>query len=200
MKKTKSNLFIFVIIGIIVGVMVLALVWSQLNANKKSTSGANSSANNALIGQPLPAVNFFDADNNPYSLERFKGKTVVLFFSEGLRCYPACWNQIAELGKDLRFNSDTMVALSVISDPPTDWQKATDKMSSLKQALTIFDTNADAARALGLLNLGSSMHRNTIPGHTYVVLDKDGVVRYVYDDPSMSINNDMLIKKIAEFN
>ena len=46
--------------------------------------------------------------------------------------------------------------------------------------------------------MASSMHKGSLPGHTYIVLDKDAVVRYVFDDPNMAIANDMLFGKIEE--
>ena len=71
-------------------------------------------------------------------------------------------------------------------------------MPQLAKAVTMFDANANTSRQLGILATASSMHRGSLPGHTYIVIDKDGIVRYVFDDPNMAIANDMLFKKIEE--
>ena len=71
-------------------------------------------------------------------------------------------------------------------------------MPQLAKATTMFDVNATASRELGLLTLASSMHRGSLPGHTYIVLDQNAIVRYVLDDPNMAIANDMLFSKIGE--
>ena len=51
-----------------------------------------------------------------------------------------------------------------------------------------------------MLTLDSSMHYGSLPGHTYVIIDKEGIVRYVYDDPRMAINNDLLVAELGKLN
>ena len=36
------------------------------------------------------------------------------------------------------------------------------------------------------------MHKGQFPGHSYVVIDKDGVVKFVKDDVQMGIRNNEL--------
>lgn len=161
---------------------------------------ANSDQLNALVGKPMPDIELQDKDGKTYTATDFKGKNTVLFFNEGLMCYPACWNQIASFGSDERFNSDEIQAISVVVDSANDWQRAITKMPQLAKANTMFDTGANASQQLGMLTTASSMHRGSLPGHTYVVIDKEGIVRYVLDDPNMAMANDMLFGKIGELN
>lgn len=152
-----------------------------------------------LVGKPLPDIQLTDKDGKKYTAESFKGKNTVLFFNEGLMCYPACWNQIAVFGSDARFNTDAVQAISVVMDSSREWQSAIEKMPELAKAKTLFDVSGDTSGKLGLLTLPSSMHRGSLPGHTYIVLDRNGIVREVRDDPNMAIANDILIEKIAKF-
>ena len=161
---------------------------------------ANSDQLNALVGKPMPDIELKDKDGKTYTATDFKGKNTVLFFNEGLMCYPACWNQIAAFGSDERFNSGEIQAISVVVDSASDWQRAIAKMPQLAKANTMFDTGAGASGRLGMLTTASSMHRGSLPGHTYVVIDKEGIVRYVFDDPNMAMANDMLFGKIRELN
>ena len=161
---------------------------------------ANSDQLNALVGKPMPDIELKDKAGKTYTAADFKGKNTVLFFNEGLMCYPACWNQIAAFGSDERFNSGEIQAISVVVDSASDWQRAVAKMPQLAKANTMFDTGAGASGRLGMLTTASSMHRGSLPGHTYVVIDKEGVVRYVFDDPNMAMANDMLFGKIGELN
>ena len=161
---------------------------------------ANSDQLNALVGKPMPDIELKDKDGKTYTATDFKGKNTVLFFNEGLMCYPACWNQIAAFGSDERFNSGEIQAISVVVDSASDWQRAVAKMPQLAKANTMFDAGASASGRLGMLTTASSMHRGSLPGHTYVVIDKEGVVRYVFDDPNMAMANDMLFGKIGELN
>lgn len=205
---------------IVVSVVVLALGYflfknppqqnSKQNQNSTNTSvgvddmhggsamAVDSDALNSLVGKSMPEIQLSDKDGKIYSVAGLKGKNTVLFFNEGLMCYPACWNQMAAFGSDERFNSDETQAISLVVDSAKDWQIAIDKMPQLAKVTTLFDTNANVSRELGILTVTSSMHRGSRPGHTYIVLDKDAIVRYVFDDPNMGIGNDMLLNKIQE--
>ena len=164
-----------------------------------SRASVSDSVLNSLIGKPLPNIQLTDKNGKIYTAESFKGKNTVLFFNEGLMCYPACWNQIAMFGSDARFNTDTVQALSVVMDSSREWQSAIEKMPELAKSKTLFDVDGDTSRKLGLLTLPSSMHRGSLPGHSYIVLDRNGIVKEVRDDPNMAIANDLLIEKIAKF-
>ena len=221
MNKNNNNEKLSVTSIIIVSVVVLGLgyflfksspdnsqakqnVANNTNANVDSMHGggaaANSDALNALVGKPMPDIQFVDKDGKTYTTADFKGKNTVLFFNEGLMCYPACWNQMASFGSDARFNSDQIQAISIVVDSARDWQTAIAKMPQLAKATTMFDTGANTSRQLGMLTTASSMHRGSLPGHTYVVIDKEGIVRYVFDDPNMAIANDPIFNKIQEIN
>lgn len=219
MSKNNNNEKSSVVSIIIVSVLVLGLGYflfksspdnSQAKQNTTAASvdsmhgGAamaeNSDALNSLIGKPMPDVQLSDKNGKVYTTADFKGKNTVLFFSEGLMCYPACWNQMVAFGTDPRFNSADVSAVSIVVDSPQDWQQAITKMPDLAKTTTLFDTGATVSRQMGMLTTASSMHRGSLPGHTYVVLDKEGIVKYVFDDPNMAPGNDMLWTKIQELN
>jgi len=161
-----------------------------------SAVAVNTAQLDSLVGKLIPAIQLTDKEGKIYNPADSKGKYTVLFFNEGLMCYPACWNQMAAFGGDSRFNSDTIQAISVVVDSATDWQNAITKMPQLAKATTMFDAGANASRQLGMLTTASSMHKGSLPGHSYVIIDKEGIVRYVLDDPNMAIANDMLFGKI----
>ena len=197
---------IVIMVAIVGGVGYFLFKTSPQSVSTVSSAGAASVGSmhgdttqlDSLIGKPLPEMHLVDKDGNVYTAESFKGKTNVLFFNEGLMCYPACWNQIASFGSDARFNNDQVQAFSVLVDPSKDWQTAVTQMPELAKSKTLFDVGAAVSGNLGLLTLPSSMHRGSLPGHTYIVVDKEGIVRYVFDDPTMGIANDMLAAKIAQ--
>lgn len=192
-----------VIVMVIIAIFLLFLGWALFkSSNNQAETGqkTESSELNNLVGKPLPATQLFDKDGKVYSLDTLKGKNVVLFFNEGIMCYPACWNQIAQLGADQRFNNQDTAAFSVVTDQPSQWQEATTKMPDLAKATLLFDQGGNTSRQLGLLSLPSSMHKGSMAGHTYIVLDKQGIVRFVFDDPNMAINNDLINTKLLELN
>lgn len=211
-KENKQNLgLIFGIVGVVVLAVVLVIYSGKGNLNQggasvidhshSSSVNYNSEQLNNLLGKSAPSFSLTDIAGNTYSSENLKGKKVVLFFNEGLMCYPACWNQIAALGQDERFNKDgDVVALSIVVDSKDDWQKAINQMPELGKAKTLFDKGAAISKKFGVLNLPSSMHPGLFPGHTFVVLDKEGIVKWVFDDPNMGIRNDTLLSELNKLN
>ncbi|MEK7139630.1 MAG: redoxin domain-containing protein [Patescibacteria group bacterium] len=173
---------------------------SMAGHHSGNNAQASTAALAALVGQPAPSFTLTDRSGQVYNNETSKGKNVVLFFNEGLMCYPACWNQIAQLAEDDRFTDQTTVVLSVVVDPMKDWQRAVDKMPELAKATVVFDTNKKVSAAFGVLTTPSSMHFGSLPGHSYVVIDQDGIVRHVYDDPRMALHNDQLVAELAKLN
>lgn len=212
MKTNSIKTIIYTIITAVVMVIIgVALMNTDKAAEQKQEAVATT---NNLVGKPLPDIQLKDKDGKLYDLTALHGKNVVLFFNEGIMCYPACWNQMASFGTDSRFNSDSLVALSVVTDSPTQWQTATAKMPDLAKATILFDQNGGtipsshhggsdpsgtASYRLGILSMASSMHPGQMPGHTYILIDKEGVVREIYDDPNMAINNDTLFEKISKY-
>lgn len=150
------------------------------------------------VGQKAPDFELEDFENRRVSLQSLRGKNVVLFFTEGLMCYPACWDQMAKLGTDARFNNDQTVSYSVIVDSPSEWGRAFEKMPSLRQTKVLFDLYRTVSRTYGALDVASSMHRGSFPGHTYFLIDKEGIIRYFLDDPSMGIRNEQLLTELKK--
>jgi peroxiredoxin len=204
----KKTIVYIGLAGIVVVVIGIALSNTSKTAEQKQESVATT---NNLVGKPLPDIQLKDKTGKIYELTSLKGKNVVLFFNEGLMCYPACWNQMASFATDPRFNSGDTVALSVVTDPAASWETASAKMPDLAKATILFDTASDdpnahhgdatntASYKLGMLSVGSSMHPGQSPGHTYILIDKQGIVREVMDDANMAVNNDQLIEKISKY-
>lgn len=194
-----NNLKIIIITSLISIASVIIVVAIINNGKASEQTQQAIRITEDLIGKPIPGIQLTDKDGNGYSLADLKGKNVVLFFNEGIMCYPACWNQVAAFGNDPRFNSIDTVALSVVVDSPQDWQRAMVRMPDLARATLLFDRGAVTSRQLKILSMSSSMHPGQLPGHTYIILDKKGIVRHVIDDPRMAISNDLIINKIAAF-
>ncbi len=153
-----------------------------------------------LLDKPAPNFTLADKDGKIYSLNELRGKNIILFFNEGLMCYPACWNQIVSLAKEERFKSSETIALSVVVDPPKNWQKAIEKMPELAEATVVFDKDAAISKQFGMLTTASSMHYGSLPGHTFVLIDKNGVIKHIFDDPNMGIHNEQLVAELNKLN
>lgn len=159
---------------------------------------SNSTAFDNLMGKEAPDFTLEDFGGKKITLSSLKGKNVVLFFNEGLMCYPACWNQIAAFGSDSEFSQKNTVVLSITVDPKGDWKDAVTKMPELAKATVLFDSDRAVSTIYGVMTLDSSMHRGQFPGHTYVIVDKDGVVRFARDDSQMAVRNKELLAEVAK--
>jgi len=205
----KNNVLIILFVAGLIGVAAVLVYFSQKNkpdgqavavdnhGHPIVNNSAAIPALNNLMGKPVPSFTLSDKDGNVYSSENLLGKNIILFFNEGLMCYPACWNQIAAFPKDERFSDDNTVVLSVVVDSKDDWRKAVSQMPELDAATVVFDQGAAVSKKFGVLTLPSSMHYGSLPGHTYIVIDKEGVVSHVFDDPNMALHNDKLAEEIS---
>ena len=149
----------------------------------------------SVVGQTAPDFTLPKQDGSTFTLSDYKNKTVILFFNEGAMCYPSCWEQIASLANDARFNNDDIIVASIVVDTKEQWDKIMSSQAKFQSAAILLDTNKAVSKAYDVLNLQSSMHKGIMPGHTYYVM-KNGVITFVLDDPNMGINNDVLAAKI----
>lgn len=188
------------IIAIMITVVVTGgLVYLGLSNQKSGAGTGNDSADpTSMIGKPAPDFSLQDRNGTTYALKDLKGKNVILFFNEGVMCYPACWNQVASLGSDDRFKGSDVAAFSVVVDSPAEWANAVEKMPELGSAPVLHDVDRSVSSAYGMLQTRSSMHFGQLPGHTYVVIDKEGIVRHVFDDPNMALHNDQLVEEVEK--
>lgn len=167
----------------------------DMHGNPLSTDISTASLNE-LVGKPAPDFALADGSGKTYSLNELRGKNVIIFFNEGLMCYPSCWEQIVTFARDDRLNREDTVVLSIVVDSPEEWQEAIRQMPELAEAVVVFDDDTVVSNQFGMLATASSMHKGLFPGHSYVVIDKEGIVRYVFDDPNMGINNDKLVAEL----
>lgn len=210
-------LVIIAVLGIVGLILLLSNFNISVNLGKEKTSAQNSTANaatqdsmashhgggdvvdstvfNALLNKEAPDFTLSSFDGEQLTLNKLKGQNVLLFFNEGLMCYPACWNQIAAFGK----NSDVAkkaVVLNITVDPVAEWENAVKKMPQLKDAVVLFDSRGEVSQKYGVLTLPSSMHKGQYPGHTYVLINKEGIVKFVWDDPYMAVRNKELLTEL----
>lgn len=152
---------------------------------------------NGLTGKSAPDFTLESYDGKKVTLSELKGQNVILFFNEGLMCYPSCWNQIAAFGKDSEISKKAVI-LNITVDPQKDWSYAVNKMPELAKATVLFDSAGEISKKYGVLTTPSSMHKGQYPGHSYVLIDKEGTVRFVKDDVSMAVRNNELTAELEK--
>src|SRR3990167_4539968 len=186
---------LILILVVIAGLMFAAAQFTS-SGQKKETNAKGPL--DAMVGKPAPEFSLSSYDGKQFILSQQRGKKVILFFNEGIMCYPACWNQMAALGTDSKLNSEQVVAVSIVNDHADQWSQALKKMPELGKGMILLDTDKKVSKMYDMLYLPSSMHRGSMPGHTYLIIDQNGIVRYTLDDPKMGIQNPELIKQLAQ--
>ena len=198
------------LIAIIIGLAGLVW-WSKSTDNQVLNTSPDSETKSTIdlgvqekidfveaVGQKAPDFELESIDGTTVKLSDYLGKNVVLFFNEGSMCYPACWNQIAELGNDSRFDTESIVAFSVVGDSKGQWLGIVSKSTNLTKSKILFDTAKKVSSDYDVLFTASSMHKGSYPGHTYFIIDKEGIIRYTKDDPSMAIRNNELAAELGK--
>jgi peroxiredoxin len=217
---SKTKMIAIVATGIIVALVLIVSNFNieiNVNSNKDDTAKNNvqqtqansmdshhgggapvdSTVFNGLVGKSAPDFTLENYDGKKVTLSGLKGQNIILFFNEGLMCYPSCWNQIAAFGKDSEISKKAVI-LSITVDPQKDWNYAVNKMPELAKATVLFDTVGEVSKSYGVLTLPSSMHKGQYPGHSYVLIDKEGVVKFVRDDVSMAVRNSELSAELEK--
>jgi peroxiredoxin Q/BCP len=171
--------------AIIGGIAVLAAVFLIANSGgSSSSSGAGQAGQYQFAvgkpgpGQKAPPIKLPSTSGGTFDLAAQRGKTVLLYFQEGLTCQP-CWDQL----KDLEPQMQSLKALGIdelatITSDPLDQlrQKAADEglKTPVLSDSNLAVSNAYAANKYGMM--GASRD-----GHTFIVVGPTGQIEWRAD-------------------
>jgi peroxiredoxin Q/BCP len=180
--RTRGRRRIILRSGIAAGVVaVVAVLFVIFQGSSSSSSGAG--AYPYQVGSPgsggaAPGFTLAASTGGNISLSAYRGKSVLLFFQEGLTCQP-CWDQITDLQKhaaQLRAAGIGQV-VSVTSDPIGAITTKTRDMGLTTPVLS--DPGLAVSQqyhANGYGMMGASRD-----GHTFILVGPDGVIRWRAD-------------------
>jgi len=170
-------------ISVIVGIAIIGLGVVFFLNNNTSTSSSQGSQYPFQVGNPgpgaqAPAITLPSTDGSTFDLASLHGKTVLLYFQEGVGCEP-CWNQLKDMqsqrGAFQALKIDTIV--SITSDP----------MSALKQKVADEGisipvlSDPDLAVSQSYTANGYGMMGASKDGHTFIVVGPDGLIQWRAD-------------------
>ncbi|MHB8328601.1 MAG: peroxiredoxin family protein [Acidimicrobiales bacterium] len=148
------------------------------------TAGHSSPSKNAYaVGSPgpgstAPTFALAATSGGTFSLAEARGKTVLLYFQEGIDCEP-CWTQLKVIQDDMaKFHGlgiDKVV--SITTDPLSALrQKAADEGVTIP---VLSDPNLTVSRAYNANQYG--MMGSTMDGHSFVVVGPTGTIEWRAD-------------------
>lgn len=180
--------FIWIVLAGLAAATVFVIV-------QRGLSGGSTSEQAAASGR---APGFSERDvvsGKPLSTRSLRGRNVLLFFSEGVMCQ-ACFQQIQALQEntsELRARGLTLVSIT------------TDSESTLRDAAQAYgvvtplvsDADKNMSNAYGAIGVPGAMHSDNL-GHTFVLVDKRGQIRWREDYSEMYVPPEDLFDAIPE--
>ncbi len=134
-------------------------------------------------GQEAPQIQLASVTNgSTFNLASYENKSdVLLFFNEGLSCLP-CLQQMVDI--DNAYSSFKQMGLTVVSittDSPSGlgtWAQN----NRISKMMILSDYSQVVDKAYGTMGEGTgSMHMGSAPGHTFILVGKDGKVLWRQD-------------------
>ena len=150
-----------------------------------TTPNANSTSANQDGKAPdftLPVVG-----GGQFTLSELKGKkNVLLYFQEGIMC-PACWYQQVDIEKrQAEFDALNTEVVMITVDPPNALAQA--KAQYGIRNILLYDNSLTASAKYGVLQ--DSMHPGERPGHVFVLVGEDGIIKWRYSAYKASTTGD----------
>lgn len=154
-------------------------------------SGSGSGVAQTSTVRAAPGFTLTSTSGAAVSLASYRGRDVVLYFSEGVGC-DACFYQMREFE-----NHATELTRAGITVVPIVMNPA----GQVRQEMAAFgistpyliDTTGSASRAYG--TLGKGMHAG-LPGHSFAFIDARGTERWYGEYPSMYLSTTGLIAQV----
>lgn len=174
--KVSLTAKIGVVVGI--GIAVLGAIYWWNNSGDRSAGKFPYQVGKPGPGQEAPRIHLPTTSGNVFDLTKMHGKTVLLYFQEGVTCQP-CWAQI----KDIDTHLDEFRALGI----DTVATIAVDPLSALRQVATdvgistpvLSDASLAVSRAYTTNEYG--MMGLSRDGHTFIVVGPDGRIEWRAD-------------------
>ncbi len=177
----RTGLKASVLIGI--AVIVLGLIYFLNNANGSSATSSQTNKYPFQVGSPgpgeqAPSIKLQSTGGSTFNLATLRGKTVLLFFQEGLACQP-CWDQL----KDIESKSSLFQSLGIDKVVSI----TTDPLDALKQKVAdeglstpvLSDPNFTVSQAYNANQYG--MMNGSSDGHSFIIVGPDGRIRWRAD-------------------
>lgn len=171
------------VVAAVVAVAVVAVVAAMMLSSRPTTSSATRVA---------PGFALTDTAGKQVSLAAYRGHNVVLYFSEGAGC-GSCLQQMGAIEKDnAAFAAADVTVLPIVMN--TRDQIMRDMKTYGVTTPFLLD---DGTVSTEYHTIGRGMHEG-LPGHSFVLVDKNGTQRWFGEYPSMWLSPDDLLAQVRK--
>ena len=141
------------------------------------------------LGATAPDFELTTTDGRTVSLADHRRHDVLLYFSEGVGC-DACFYQQARIeAEQQRFTDAGLTVVPVVVNRAADVRRELDRFG----LTTPFLIDADRSVSAAYDTIGRGHHAD-LPGHSFVLVDGDGNLRWRMDEPSMFVEPERLVR------
>lgn len=120
---------------------------------------------------------------------------VLLFFQEGVMC-PPCWQQMRDLQADSAKLQALDVALVTLAVDPLPMLVDNAVRERVSGMALVSDANARVSAQYQTMY--TSMMTGQRPGHTFVLIDRAGIIRWRRDFKEMYVPDDQVLNPVAQ--
>lgn len=185
---------------IFAGLFVLAVVLNSKQESNQSASHSDSGSSGPsrqLASGVAPSFSRIDAvTGKTLSKADFKGKNLLIFFSEGVACQ-ACMVQIAALERRSEvFERRDMTLVSVSTDPVDALRQAA-REYKLKTTPMLADEDRTMSTDYDMLGRGGMGHPDQ-DGHAFMLVDPKGRIAWQQDYTEMYVKPSKLFADMSK--
>lgn len=164
--------------------ITLAAVVSVMMLSSKPTSSAAT--------RVAPDFTLTNTEGQQVHLAAYRGHTVVLYFSEGAGC-GSCLQQMGAIEKDnAAFDRAGVTVLPIVMNTSA---RITADMRTYGVKTPFLLDNGKVSTEYK--TIGHGMHAG-LPGHSFVLIDKDGIQRWYGEYPSMYLAPSDLLSQVSK--
>ena len=154
--------------------------------------GGDEGSGGRLEAGSAPAFSLASTSGEQVSLSDFKGRDVLLYFSEGVGCDP-CFTQMRELeAHNSHLQEEGLTVVPIVVNGADDVHMEMERFGL--QTDFLIDPDKGVSDAYDTLGTG---HHAELPGHSFVFVDGQGEIRWREDYASMFVAPDDLISSVA---
>ena len=178
LRRRRRNWLLW---GIAAGV-VIAIVATMMWTSRSTTS---------TEVRVAPDFTLADTSGKQVHLADYRGHNVLLYFSEGAGCQPCITQMNTIESKASELKAADVTVLPIVMN--TAEQIRPELTAANVKTPFLIDSDGNVSRSYGVL--GKGMHAD-LPGHGFVLIDKNGEQRWYGEYPSMFVSADELLGEV----